>query len=133
LFEGRTYYAFPTADKTAGLTEADLTVLRCGYRAPYILKAARAVAGGELDLDELSSGSPEEAVARLKGLPGGGDKVAQCAAVFGVHMVDAVPVDTWIRKTIDENYGKAFDPAVFSPYAGLAQQYMFHYARNMKA
>ena len=133
VFQDRTYYAFPSAEKTAGLTEKDLEPLRCGYRAPYILNAARAVAGGSLDLEALAGGTPDEAVAALKSLSGVGDKVARCAVLFGLHMLDAFPVDTWIKKAVAENYGKAFNPAVFSPYAGIAQQYMFHYARNLKA
>ncbi len=133
VFLDRTYYTFPSAEKTGGLTEKDLEPLRCGYRAPYILNAARAVAGGSLDLEALAGGTPDEAVAALKLLSGVGDKVARCAVLFGLHMLDAFPVDTWIKKAVAENYGKAFDPAVFSPYAGIAQQYMFHYARNLKA
>ncbi len=132
-FDGGTYYTFPTAEKTAGLTLEELTPLRCGYRAPYILEAARAVTEGSVDLDALSEGTPDDAVKTLKNLNGVGDKVARCAVLFGLHMLDAFPVDTWIRKAISENYGKTFDPAIFSPYAGIAQQYMFHYARNIKA
>ena len=129
-FDGCTYYTFPTAEKTGGLTVEELAPLRCGYRAPYILEAARAVAGGRVDLETLSEGVPDDAIEALKKLSGVGDKVAQCAVLFGLHMLDAFPIDTWIKKAITENYGKTFDPAVFSPYAGIAQQYMFHYARN---
>jgi N-glycosylase/DNA lyase len=132
LFEGCTYYTFPSAEKLASLLAEDLAPLRCGYRGPYILEAARAVADGHLDLEALSSGTPEDALSALKGLNGVGEKVANCVVLFGLHMLDAFPVDTWIRKAISENYGKAFDPAVFGAYAGLAQQYMFHYARNGK-
>jgi N-glycosylase/DNA lyase len=132
LFEGCTYYTFPSAEKLASLLAEDLAPLRCGYRGPYILEAARAVADGHLDLEALSSGTPEDALSALKGLNGVGEKVANCVVLFGLHMLHAFPVDTWIRKAISENYGKAFDPAVFGAYAGLAQQYMFHYARNGK-
>lgn len=129
-FEGGTCYSFPTARKTAGLTIEELVPLRCGYRAPYIIEAARAVADGSINLEALSDGTPDDAVKELKKLNGVGDKVARCAVLFGLHMLDSFPIDTWIRKAISENYGKKFDPAVFSPYAGIAQQYMFHYARN---
>ena len=132
-FDGVTYYAFPTARKTADLSLEALTPLRCGYRAPYVLEAARAVTGGSIDLEALSEGAPDDAVEALKTLDGVGDKVARCAVLFGLHMLDAFPVDTWIKKAVSENYGTSFDPAVFSPYAGIAQQYMFHYARNKKA
>lgn len=129
-FEGITYYAFPTVEKTASLTPEDLAPLRCGYRAPYILEAARAVAGGHLDLEALSVGAPEDALTALKKLNGIGDKVANCVVLFGLHMLNAFPVDTWIRKAISDNFGRSFDPSVFGAYAGLAQQYIYNYARN---
>ena len=128
--DGKTCYTFPTAEKTAGLSQEELLPLRCGYRAPYVLNAARAVTEGRIDLEALADSEPETAVKALKKLDGVGDKVAQCAVLFGLHMLDAFPIDTWIKKAISENYGKTFDPAVFSPYAGIAQQYIFHYTRN---
>lgn len=129
-FDGTTYYAFPSAEKTAGLTAEDLAPLRCGYRAPYILEAARAVAGGSIDLEALASGAPDEALSVLKKISGIGDKVASCAVLFGLHMLDAFPIDTWIKKAIAENYSEGLDPSVFSPYAGIAQQYMFYHMRS---
>jgi N-glycosylase/DNA lyase len=130
--ENSMYYAFPAADRLAGLTAEALAPCRCGYRADSVLEAARAVAEGRLDLAALSRGTPEDALETLKTLRGVGDKVASCVVLFGLHMLNAFPVDTWIKKVIDTRYGGTFDPAVFSPYAGIAQQYMFYYARSGK-
>jgi N-glycosylase/DNA lyase len=129
-FEGRTYYTFPQASRVAALSAEELAPLRCGYRAPYIIKAARAVADGLLDLEALSAGTPSEALEQLKKLNGVGDKVASCAVLFGLHMLDSFPVDVWMKRALTEQYGKSFNPCVFSPYAGVAQQYIFHFARN---
>ena len=128
LFD-KTYYTFPSAAEIAALMPEDLAPLRCGYRAPYIIGAARAVDSGALDLDALSAGTPENALKALKGLNGVGDKVANCAVLFGLQMLDAFPIDVWIKKVISAHYGKSFDPSIFTPYAGIAQQYMFYYAR----
>ena len=49
--------------------------------------------------------------------------------LFGLQMLDAFPIDVWIKKVISAHYGKSFDPSIFTPYAGIAQQYMFYYAR----
>lgn len=129
-YEGRLFHAFPSAQRIAALTVEDLAPLRSGYRAAYIISAAKSVASGETDLDALALGTPESALAALKTLNGVGDKVASCAVLFGLHMLDAFPIDTWMKKAIAENYGKGFSPSVFSPYAGIAQQYMFFYARS---
>ncbi|NLA85801.1 MAG: DNA-3-methyladenine glycosylase 2 family protein [Clostridiales bacterium] len=129
-FDSRTFYTFPPAEKLASLSDEDLAPLRSGYRAPYILEAARAVTGGSLDLAALSSGTPEDALTALKKLRGIGDKVANCVVLFGLHMLDAFPVDTWVKKVLEAHYPQGLDPKIFSPYAGLAQQYIFHYARN---
>lgn len=127
---GGTYYTFPDADRVARLTAEELAPLRCGYRAPYIIGAAKAVSSGELDLEALSREEPGVALKTLKSLNGVGDKVANCVVLFGLMMLDAFPIDVWMKRALKEHYGDRFDPSVFSPYAGIAQQYMFYFARS---
>jgi len=129
-FEGRVLRAFPEASALAELDEDALAPLRCGYRAPYVLSAARAVADGALDRDELRALPPDEVRAKLKALPGVGNKVADCIMLYGLGKLDAFPVDVWIRRALDTHYGRHFDPSVFGEYAGIAQQYIFHYIRT---
>lgn len=125
--------SFPTAERVAQLTEADLAPLRSGYRAPYILAAAKDVASGELDLEETALLPCNEARAELKKLGGVGDKVANCVVLFGLHQLDAFPVDVWIKRALAANMPKGFDPSSLGKYAGLAQQYMFYHARETAA
>jgi len=129
-FDGEEFFTFPSAGKLAALNAVDLEPIRCGYRAAYIVSAANAVASGELNLDELSQDTPEGARAALKMLHGVGNKVADCAVLFGLHMLDAFPLDVWMKRAVAEHYGPGFDPCIFSPYAGIAQQYIFNYVRN---
>ena len=129
-FEGHELYAFPPAARLAPLSERDLAGLRCGYRAEYIIAAAGAVASGCPDLEALARGSLPDACAELKKLRGVGDKVALCAALFGLGMMDAFPVDVWMKRALALHYGKEFDPGVFSPHAGIAQQYIYYYMRE---
>ena len=130
-FDGETYYSFPEADKIAALEPADLEVLRCGYRAPYIIGAARAVASGALDLDALAeNGSHTEALAALKTLRGVGDKVASCVILYGLHIMSGFPIDTWMRRALREHFPPGFDPKTLGPEAGIAQQYIFYFARS---
>jgi len=129
-YDGKDYYSFPSAQKLASLDEHHLAPLRCGYRASYILSAAQDVSSGKLDLETLSKSSPEAARSVLKKLHGVGEKVADCAMLFGLNMLDTFPRDVWMNRAIAEYFSPSFDPAVFSPYAGIAQQYIFHYVRN---
>jgi len=127
---GETYYTFPPAEKIAALTPDDLAPLRCGYRAPYIIAAAKAVAEGDIDLDKLAEGDIVTARKALTALPGIGDKVANCVILFSLRMPEAFPIDVWMKKAIAEHYPDGFDPAVFGKNAGLAQQYMFYFQRS---
>ena len=129
---GEEFYTFPTAEKIACLTPEELAPLRAGYRAPYIINAAKLIANGELDLETVSKAAPADALKTLKALNGVGDKVANCVVLFGLQMLDAFPIDVWMKKALDAHYGKGFDPKIFSPYAGIAQQYMFYFARSGK-
>jgi len=131
-FDVAPLYSFPTAENLASMSTEDLAPLRCGYRAEYILYAARAVAEKTLDLEALSRGTTEHARHSLKTVHGVGDKVADCTLLFGLNMLDAFPLDVWMKRAVAERYGPGFDPGVFSPYAGLAQQYIFYHARSLK-
>ena len=124
-------YAFPTAEKIALLELSDLDILRSGYRAKYILNAAKAVAEGEISFEKLESMQTDEARKYIMSLNGVGRKVADCFLLFGMAKYDAFPVDTWMKKAKDhydiKNYG-----AHFGEFAGIAQQYIFYYARSQK-
>jgi len=129
-FGGKEYYTFPSAEKLAPHNEETLAPLRCGYRASYVINAARAVAEGALELDSLSDRSPEDAREALKKLHGVGDKVADCVVLFGLGKLDAFPLDVWMKRAVAEHYSQGFDPKLFSPFAGVAQQYIFFYVRS---
>ena len=58
-------YAFPTPERLAALEEADLAFLRAGWRAGYILDAARRAAAGQLDEEALRALPLADARARL--------------------------------------------------------------------
>ena len=123
--------AFPSAETVAGLTEDELRGLGAGYRAGYIISAARAVADGVLTAERLNSMPFDDAKRVLTGINGVGEKVAHCALLYGLHRLDAFPVDVWMRRALDANFPPGFDPAAFGEYAGIAQQYIFHYTRAM--
>ena len=50
--------------------------------------------------------------------------------LFGLYHMEAFPVDVWIKRALKEHFPAGFDPASLGRYAGLAQQYIFYYARS---
>jgi N-glycosylase/DNA lyase len=129
-FENKIYYSFPAADRLAGLEAGELAPLKCGYRAPIIIEAPRAVASGALALDRLAEAGYARALSELTALRGVGKKVADCAILYGLHMQDAFPVDVWVKRALDAHYPKGFDPAAFGKAAGLVQQYIYYFIRS---
>lgn len=122
-------YAFPTPE---ALVDANLEGMHFGYRAPYIISAARDYYDGRLSFERISAMSYADAKRELLMTHGIGPKVADCALLFGYGFMQAFPVDTWIKKVMSERYGKGFDPSYFGAYAGIAQQYLFYYERGTR-
>lgn len=122
-------YAFPTPKALAARTEADLRDCALGYRAAYVLAAAKMVASGELDLAHMESLDDEALHNRLLTVPGIGPKVANCVMLFGFHRIAAFPRDVWINRIIEQEYQGCFAVERYPGFAGVIQQYMFYYAR----
>ena len=68
----------------------------------------------------------------LKDICGVGDKVADCVRLFGLHHLEAFPIDTHIKQVIDREYGGKMPEWVHSKYAGVFQQYIFYYETNCR-
>lgn len=126
---GGGYYSFPSAERLAGLTVEDLAPLRSGFRAKYILDAAQRVSDGRIDLDEIRSMDIASAENKLMEIKGVGIKVAHCALLYGFHRIECLPVDVWMKRAMAVMFPDGL-PENMLPYAGIAQQYIFHYSRN---
>ena len=125
------YFTFPTAEKIASLTLDDLSVLRSGFRAKYILDAAIKVANGEIDLNRLKSISIDDARNELMKIKGVGPKVADCVLLFSLEHITAFPKDVWIKRALEVLFDGEL-PEEAKAYAGIVQQYIFFYARETK-
>ena len=124
-------YAFPSAQTVLAAGEEGLAVIRSGFRAKYIIDAARQVESGDIDLGSIEKMDHGTAKAYLMRIKGVGSKVADCVLLFGYGFFDAFPRDVWIKRVIDKYYGDTFDESVFAPYGGIAQQYLFYRERYM--
>lgn len=122
-------YAFPEPETLARLAPEDLSPLQAGYRARYLVGAAREVASGAVDLEALKTLPLEEARASLRRITGVGPKVAECALLYGCGRVECFPVDVWIARAMKTLFPDGL-PECAKPWAGIAQQYLFHYMRR---
>lgn len=123
-------YAFPRPETLAALGEEEFRACSLGYRAGYVLGAAKLCAGGALDLGALNA-LPDEALFRaLLAAPGAGEKVVNCVMLFGYHRLARFPRDVWINRVLEREYGGATPPVVYGEDAGVLQQYLFYYERS---
>lgn len=129
VFENQTLYTFPTPEQLAVCTNEDLASLRAGYRTPYLIAAAQAVCSGAIDFSALEQMNTDGARREIMQLRGVGRKVADCFLLFGLHKLDAFPVDTWMKKAA-AYYSGDMKRFINSPYAGVYQQYFFFYTRE---
>lgn len=133
-------HTFPSAERLAACTEAELRECKMGFRAPGLLNAARQIADGKLDLEKLRTLDYAAARAELMTLRGVGGKIADCVLLFAYGFDSAFPVDVWIERALQELYFpkrrasekrlRKFAATHFGPHAGYAQQYLFHYMRT---
>jgi N-glycosylase/DNA lyase len=134
------WHAFPAPDRIVAAGEASLRACKLGFRAPYLLDAAHRVSDGRLDLAGLGTMDTEAARAALMSIHGVGRKIADCVLLFAYGRQDAFPIDVWVRRALKDLYFpkarqvtasrlERFSATYFGPYAGYAQQYLFHYAR----
>jgi N-glycosylase/DNA lyase len=125
---GENLYAFPTAEMLAQLEPDDLAPIRAGFRHRYIIDAAQKVNSGAVDLEALRGVPYDEARQSLMQITGVGVKVADCALLYGLHRLEGFPLDVWMKRAMATLFD-GLDPKAFGEYAGIAQQYIFHYAR----
>ncbi|RYD25356.1 MAG: hypothetical protein EOP86_27420 [Verrucomicrobiaceae bacterium] len=133
-------WAYPSPAALASAGEAALRACGLGYRAAFLHRTARDIAEGRFDLSAVAALPDDEARAALCTLHGVGEKIANCALLFGWERAAAFPIDVWVERVLRQLYF-GNDPAIpaktlrrfaathFGPAAGYAQQFLFHHAR----
>ncbi len=123
-------YSFPTPEQMAGATLDDFKECGLGYRAPYVYDAIRKVLSGELDLEEICRLDDEALFEKLMTVHGVGIKVSNCVCLFAYSRMGRAPIDVWIKRAIDEEYGGVDPFPEYGENAGIIQQYIFYYEKN---
>lgn len=133
-------WAYPTPGALAAAGEAALRECGLGYRAAFLHRTASDIAEGRFSLEAVRALPDDGARAALCGLHGVGEKIANCALLFGWQRLAAFPVDTWVERVLRKLYFaenpeveartlRDFARSHFGPSGGYAQQFLFHHAR----
>jgi N-glycosylase/DNA lyase len=127
--------AFPTIERMKSVSIAELSECGLGYRAQYIHDMSQMLDRDRID--RFKRLGYEDLRSELMELPGVGDKVADCVALFGFGQLEAFPIDVWMKRALERLYGKTgsygklrvFAKARFGPCAGYAQEYLYYNER----
>ena len=145
VFEGKSYYTFPTVDELSKATVEDLRKLGLGFRDVRVYDTTKLIKEGKIKLEDLLNEKDFIKVREtLLTLPGVGPKVADCILLFSsLKRWEAFPIDVWVRRVINELYIHNKDEKKvkkeqiekiahekFGSLAGLAQQYLFYWKRS---
>ena len=119
-------FSFPGPESMAGTTEAFLRKnVRTGYRSPYLLEFATAVADGKLDVEGWRSSplSTDELFEQVKTVKGMGDYAAgNLLKLLGRY--DYLGLDSWVRGKYYEFHShgrKVKDSTIEKRYASLGK------------
>lgn len=122
---GNTFYTFPEPEKLAELGDDDLKACNLGYRSKYVVRTAKSIVSGEVDLDAIRHLPYAKAKKELLKLFGVGEKVADCICLFALHHLQAFPIDTHISQALQKHYKRGFPNRRYKGMQGVMQQYIF--------
>ncbi|MEG2262829.1 MAG: DNA glycosylase [Acinetobacter sp.] len=128
---GSNPYVFPSAQELDCMSTEDWDAFKLGFRRPYVVDCVSAVVRNGNFLEGLKTKSTQVIIIQLQLFKGIGPKVANCIALFGYHRLDSFPIDVWIQRVADSRYNGHIQTEQYGPYAGLVQQFLFNYARNI--
>lgn len=119
-------YTFPKPGEVSDEVFEDRSI-GFGYRAAYLKEIYNYGLHNPNWLDKLRKMSYDEAMTSLLERKGIGKKVANCICLFGLHHVDAFPIDTHVKQLLDKYYSNGFDFRRYNGVAGIIQQYLFYF------
>ncbi len=124
-------FSFPDYRALRDITAEDLAPLRAGFRNKYIIDAIQKLNSEEISLNDIYNMPIEQARQELMKIKGVGAKVAECTLLYGFGRIEAFPVDVWVKRIMQELYPDGL-PECTKNVEGIAQQYLFHWRRNIK-
>ena len=113
---------------------ADFSGLGLGYRETYLRELFQDKQKNDFAfwlMRVQCAGSYEKTKELLMNVKGIGSKVADCICLYGLHYMEAYPMDTWMKKIATEVYDGHFDTTPYKDCAGYVQQLQFYYYRSL--
>lgn len=153
-FDDKKFNLFPTSKELCKASITELQNCGLGYRAKYVKAITKKIYSGELNLEYLKKISYQKAKTELIKNFGIGNKTADCILLFSLEKIKSFPIDTWILKSLINNYYWLIDEHIstdmdkkvlssktysiiqrdisnyFGNYSGYAQQYLYYDIRN---
>ncbi|MCE9652945.1 MAG: DNA repair protein [Nitrosarchaeum sp.] len=147
-FDNQEFYLFPEPKKIASATIKEVQSCGVGYRAKFIIDAAKMVESRQIDFDHIKKSNYHDAKEMILTVPGIGNKVADCVLLFSLEKLEAFPLDRWMIRILEKYYLEKFELVTksitekqyntlhekivkyFGPYAGYAQQFLFKMERE---
>lgn len=152
-YKDKIYYAFPTPRQLKDATLEEIKDTGASFRSKYIIDTIQKVNNTmdakengtltdelkDFDLEYIKSLPSDECHKALQNFMGVGAKVADCIMLFSMGKHSAFPVDVWIKRAmihfylapdVSLNKIRVFGREKFGELSGLAQQYLFYYARE---
>lgn len=105
MFDGNTYYEFPTPEELSKASIEDLRNLGTGFRDKRIYNTTKMILNKEVDLDKIINfNNTKQMRDELLKLDGVGPKVADCILLFSLKRLDVFPIDVWVRRVMNDLY-----------------------------
>jgi DNA-3-methyladenine glycosylase II len=123
--DGETYFTFPTPQSIAGASVSDIQQVGLSLRkAQYIQGAAKLIATGKLDLEQLKSNpDPEKIITELDEIRGIGVWTAELTMLRGMQRLDAFPADDLGIKRVISRYYREGKPIKTSEAREIAESW----------
>lgn len=162
VYKGNEYYTFPTPEQISSATLEEIQETGASFRSKYIVDTIKKVNEAlevkkdyeankenyderpeilDYDLEYIKNLNDDECHIALQKFMGVGAKVADCIMLFSMKKKSAFPVDVWVKRAmihfyvapdVSLNKMRIFARNKFGKYSGMAQQYLFYYARENK-
>lgn len=162
VYKGNEYYTFPTPEQISSATLEEIQETGASFRSKYIVDTIKKVNEAlevkkdyeankenyderpeilDYDLEYIKNLNDDECYIALQKFMGVGAKVADCIMLFSMKKKSAFPVDVWVKRAmihfyvapdVSLNKMRIFARDKFGKFSGMAQQYLFYYARENK-